>query len=272
MPSWWTPHIFDSIYNGLLPEPHASLIKGIVFGIPLSKSSYLYQQLQIVGLLHIVVLSGMNISILLQITQTILGRLSKIYVNMLSILILIIFISFVGIQAPILRAGIMGLLTLVSLLTGKKRTTLLLLLVSAVISLCIWPEWISSISFQLSYAATVGIVLFGQTQKSQEVGQSILSNFFNYIKQELRITMSAQIFTIPLIAYHFRQLSIISPIANIVISWTITPIMILGLLLPIINELKLLSIPTSYILYILLQFLILTVNILSSIPFANISW
>src|SRR3990167_273064 len=58
------PTIFTSIINSYLPDPQAALLNGIIFGIPLRSSKIFYQQLQVVGLLHLVVLSGMNITIL----------------------------------------------------------------------------------------------------------------------------------------------------------------------------------------------------------------
>ena len=53
-----TPEIFTSIINSYLPEPQAGLLNGIIFGIPLKTSPVFYNQLRIVGLLHIFVLSA----------------------------------------------------------------------------------------------------------------------------------------------------------------------------------------------------------------------
>ena len=59
-----TPQVFTSVINSYLPEPHASLLNGILFGISVKGSQAFYNDLKATGLLHIVVLSGMNISIL----------------------------------------------------------------------------------------------------------------------------------------------------------------------------------------------------------------
>src|SRR3989338_7261226 len=111
-----TPSIFTSVINSYLPEPHASLLNGILFGVSLKASNSFYHQLKITGLLHIVVLSGMNITLLSAITAQITSYFGKWVSTLLTILIVIIFIIFVGPKAPIIRAGIMGILTLVSII------------------------------------------------------------------------------------------------------------------------------------------------------------
>src|SRR3990172_9310850 len=96
-----TPDIFTSVINSYLPEPQASLLNGMLFGINLQTSKAFYEQLKIVGLLHIVVLSGINITLLasaISAGTSFFGRLTS---SLITILIIIIFIAFVGAKAPI---------------------------------------------------------------------------------------------------------------------------------------------------------------------------
>ena len=97
-----TPKIFTNVINYYLPEPHASLLNGILFGINLKTTKEFYEQLKIVGLLHLVVLSGINITLLASIVTQTTQFFSKRVSILITMLTIIFFVLFVGIQAPIL--------------------------------------------------------------------------------------------------------------------------------------------------------------------------
>jgi len=216
------PTVFTGIIDKYLPEPESSLVSGIIFGINLDHKTIFYDQIKRVGLLHIVVLSGMNISLLSGLISTLTIRVGKRISLLLNMLIIIFFVAFVGIQAPILRAAFMSILTSVGTIFGKNTLTIYILILSAICMIIIKPDWLTSISFQLSYAATFGMLLFAP--KSQPKG------LLGYCLTDLRISIAAQIFTAPIIFLYFRQVSLISPLANLLVSWTIAPIMIFGFL------------------------------------------
>ena len=260
------PSIFTSIINSYLPEPHASLLNGIIFGVSLHTSQEFYQQIRIVGLLHIVVLSGTNITILAAIIATLTKKFGKFISILLTILMIIIFIIFVGPQAPIIRAGIMGILTLVAILYGRKSTALYSLFLSLLMIIIFKFDWISTISLQLSYGATLGIILFGTTITKPSTG--FLTNFFNDFKKEIRLSLSAQIFTIPIIFLYFKQISLIGIISTAFVSPLITPLMIFGFATAVLGKIHFsLGLIPSYICYIMLDYMVKVIEILSKIPF-----
>ena len=213
------PSFFTSIINNYLPEPQASLLNGILFGINLKPTKIFYEQLKIVGLLHIIVLSGMNITILAAIISSLTSFFSKRVSIMITILMIILFILFVGPKAPIIRAGLMGSLSLVAILTGRKNFVLYSLFLSLIFIAIVFPRWLTSISLFLSYGATFGIVFFGQTPSK------------NWLIKELKITLSAQIFTVPIIFIYFKQISLIAPLSNVLVAPIIPPLMIFGFLI-----------------------------------------
>ncbi len=263
MPS---PDLFTSIINQYLPEPHASLLNGILFGISLQTTRELYEQMKVVGLLHIVVLSGMNITILASIIGLFTKNLPKFFSVFIVIVSIVLFILFVGPKPPIIRAGLMGILSLLAIILGRKTIPLYILFVSFFITLLFVPDWISSISFQLSYAATLGLILFANSKP----GNGLLNRT---IGPELRLSLSAQAFTAPLIFIYFRQISIISPLANILVAWIIAPIMIFGFLACILGSINFfLGIVPAYITYGLLSYMLSVIEILALIPFASISF
>ena len=259
------PTIFSSIINSYLPEPQAALLNGIIFGIPLRSSKVFYQQLQIVGLLHLVVLSGMNITILAHIVDLFINTFAKKIRLIITIGCIIGFTLFVGPKPPIVRAAIMGSLTYIAVLYGRKSTALVSLLVSVLVIAIAKPEWIKTISFQLSTGATCGIILFGKS-KQPESG-SKLKQIIHTIKNDLQTTLSASVFTVPIIFIYFKQISLISPLANILVSPLIAPLMIFGFATSVLGKICwFLGLPTAYICYGLLTYMIFVIDILSKIP------
>lgn len=253
------------IVNRYLPEPEASLANGIMFGIPLRDHAFIMQIKQ-VGLIHLVVLSGMNITILAALIEALCSKFSRRISSVITILIVLFFTIFVGLQAPIIRATLTYTLTLVSIITGRVKMPLYLLFIAAVLSLLYKPEWIASISFQLSYGATVGLLLF---RSPASPGKGITS----YISEELRTSLAAQVFTVPIICYYFRQISLIGPVANILVSWTVAPIMILTAALAIAGSMSPpIATMVSYPLYGLTKAVTFVIAVLSRIPLASVSF
>jgi len=262
-----SPTIFSSVINSYLPEPHAALLNGIIFGIPLKSSKIFYQQLQIVGLLHLVVLSGMNITILAHIIDLLVGAFAKKIRLLITIGCIIGFTLFVGPQPPIVRAAIMGSLTYVAVLYGRKSTAFVSLLISVLVIAIVKPYWIKTISFQLSTGATLGIILFGQ--RKQKKTDTKLGGIISSIKSDLQTTLAASSFTVPIIFIYFKQISFISPLANIMVSFLIAPLMIFGFITSVLGKICwIFGLPTAYICYGLLSYMIFIIDVLSKIPFA----
>lgn len=265
------PSFFSSIINNYLPEPQSSLLNGILFGLPIPKSSPIYEEFKKLGLLHIVVLSGMNITILAGFISILTVNLGKKISVLLVILSVIIFIGFVHPQAPSVRAGIMGILTFVAIYLGRKTVGLYSLILSAIFIAIVWPQWFSSISLYLSYAATLGMLLFASfstnvNNKSQSHG--ILNSILSFISMDIRTSISAQIFTTPLILIYFKQISIIAPLSNLFISFVIPPLMLFGFLTAILGKIHfLLGLPFAYASYGLTTYILLVTEFLSKIPF-----
>jgi len=255
------PSVFTSVINSYLPEPHSSLLNGIIFGIDIKTSKLFYEQLKMIGLLHLVVLSGMNITILATIVGSLTYFFSKKLSLLLTILTIILFIIFVGPKAPIVRAGIMGILTYVAVLTGRKNLTLYSLFLSLFFIGLFFPQWFRSLSLYLSYGATIGIIYFGP--KPEDKG----------IIKELKTTLSAQLLTAPLIFFYFKQISLISPISNILVAPVIPSLMIFGFLTAFLGKINyFLGLIFSYICYGILSYVVFVIEKLSQLPFIFIQF
>ena len=217
----------------------------------------------------------MNITILIDLVASSLNRfVSKRVASAVTVGVICWFVWFVGGSATIIRAAIMGTLTLVAILFGRQYWALLSLLLAIGIMLLIHPSWIIEVSFQLSVAATLGIILFGSTKKRGDEtknGSKMLYTFFYGIEESFRLTLSAQVFTIPIIFLSFHRISFIGPLTNVAIGWVIAPVTTVGWVTCVLGFVWL---PFGYIpawiSWVMLEYLIRTVQILSRVPFASV--
>lgn len=257
---------FTSLYRVYLPEPHASLLSGIIFGEKLNSSKAFYNAVKITGLLHIVVLSGINITLLGALVGIFTRGLGKRASAIITIFSIVIFVLFVGADPPITRAAIMGVLTLISIVYERKTLALYTLFLSGVIIAFIKTEWLTTVSFQLSFGATLGIMLFGNSSLRERKG--ILGTLLNYLEQELRPTLAAQVITTPIIFWYFKEISLIAPLANIVVSFVMPPLMVFGILTAVLGKIHVsLGLIPAYISYGLLQYVIVSIDMMARLPY-----
>ncbi len=267
-------NIFTSVINSYFYEPHSSLLNGILFGKTLKTSNDLFYQLKATGLLHIVVASGTNLTIFSGIVANFTQFFSKRIAILINIIFIIFYIYIVGIQAPIIRAGFMTILTLVALLIGRKTYVFYLLFISLLpVSILhfFYPKEITVLSTLLSYGATLGLILFGRTKNFQP------KNYWEKIKvnllKEFQPALAAQIFTAPIIFFYFKQISLISPLTNLLIAPFIPPLMITGFLTAILGKIHyLLGLPFSFVCQMILDYMLFIINFFSNIPYGFIQF
>ncbi|OGY41360.1 MAG: hypothetical protein A2Y67_01325 [Candidatus Buchananbacteria bacterium RBG_13_39_9] len=223
---------FVSRLNQVLPEPQASFLAGLLIGAKKSIPADLQAVFNQTGTTHIVAVSGFNVTIiavfLLLLAQNLgLGRKKAFW---LIVVFLIIFLILTGLQSSIIRATIMGGLVLLAGYLGRLSKIRNALALTAVIMLLINPKiLVFDLGFQLSFLATLGLVYLNpvltQTLKIKNLKLKIARVIFG---DYLLTTLSAIIITTPLILYNFGKISLIAPIANILILPFIPLAMLLG--------------------------------------------
>lgn len=254
--------MFTDVFISYFPEPNASLTNGILFGIPLSKNTLFYEAIQKTGLLHMVVLSGTNITILGAILGSFFSFLPRRLAVVLTICAIVLFIIFVGAQAPIVRAGVMGIITQISILYRRKTLAIYSLILSGVITGLMFPKMLGTLSFNLSYGATLGIILFGSTKEKS-----------SFLWKELKPSLAAQLFTTPLIFWHFKQISFIAPLANLATGWIVTPVMIVGFFVAILGKIHYsLGYPFALVELALTSYLVFAIEIMAKIPYSFVQF
>lgn len=257
--------IFTDVFRSYLPEPHASLLSGILFGEKLKTSAEFYRAVKQTGLLHIVVLSGINITLLGAMISIFTKNLGRKLSSVITICSIVIFVIFVGPDPPVTRAAIMGSLTLLAIVYERKTLALYMLFLSALIIAVVKWEWIGTVSFQLSFGATLGIMLFGNVPAREPAG--LRGRMLGLMEKELRPSVSAQIITIPIIFWYFKEISLIAPLSNLAVAFIIPPLMIFGMITAILGKLHpILGVLPAYICYGLLHYVVLVIYAMSRIP------
>lgn len=224
-------------FGKFLPEPHASLLKGIVLGTKSSLNSEFFEALRKTGTLHVVVASGSNIAIfaggLLGFLSILLGRKRAIWP---ALALVWLYVFLVGWQPPIVRAGIMGSIAFLAQSLGKEFDAWRALLISAGGMLLIEPQWLFDLGFQLSFAATAGILSitpiinrFFRRIRERDIG------IIKGMKENFATSLGAQIAVTPILLFSFGQISLIGPLVNVLILWTVPFIMIGGMVIALLG-------------------------------------
>jgi competence protein ComEC len=221
----------NSIYE-IYPKEEAIFLWGILIWARESLPNELKQDFNNSWLTHFIAVSWFNITILI-IFITYLLRYFPIFLRVIFITLSIAFFTIlVGDTAPVIRASIMGLIWYYILISGRKWDILSIVLITAIIMIIISPLSLNyDVSLHLSFLAVLWIVY---TQKFFENTFSFLPNFLE-IKTAFTLTLSALIFTLPIMIFSFWQVSILAPFANIAVTWTIPLAMIFGFISIIVH-------------------------------------
>jgi len=216
----------EGIYRQSLPEPYSSLLSGIVLGIKSEMPSSFYNSLQKTGTLHVVVASGMNVSILAgTLVSFLILFLRRQIAVFLSFILIWFYVFLAGAEIPILRAGIMGSLAFLAQGLGREEDAWRAFGLSALFLLFLNPLSIFDLGFQLSFGATFGILFFGS------FFSRLFSRLPNQIRSDFSQTLAAQITTLPIILLNFGYYSPFSPLVNVLIAWVLPWIMRLGMVI-----------------------------------------
>ena len=182
--------------------------------------------LRSVGLSHIIVASGFHLGVILAFSRKIFGRLSRFAAFAGSIILLIAYILIVGASASLLRAGVMGMFSAICQYYGRKMHPLRAIIYAAALTLAYNPRFTINVAWYLSFVSYFGIVVFAPILKQYLYGGSKPS----FLAGSVTITISAQIFCLPITIYCFGTVSILGVLANLIISPTIAAAMLLSLL------------------------------------------
>lgn len=228
------------------PEPAAALATAMLFGQRQALSPVLLKSFSDSGLSHLIAISGMNISLLvwLMMLGALAVGLSRRQAYYLTILLIGLFVVLVGAEASVVRAALMGLLVISAPQVGRQANFKHILIVSAALMVLIKPTWlIFDLGFQLSFLALAGLVYF--YSGLELCFEKLIVTWPEWLMRIVKVpmviviaTVSAQLLTLPLLAWRFGYLSMVSIPANVMTVWTMPLVMIGGLIATLMSLLS----------------------------------
>lgn len=254
----------------LWPEPVASLILGVLTGIQDTIPQNIVQEFQTTGTIHVLVVSGMHVMIVIQLILRIGQRWLPKRVLFIGVIILLFGLCVLtGLAASVIRASIMGILPLIAQLAYRRPVMHYSLAFVCAIIGCINPYIVVyDVGFQLSLLATIGLIYF----------EPLCNTMFWWVPQRLSLretlstTFAASIPTLPLLLSVFGSFAVISPVANLIVIPVTNLMLFAGVGISIVQLfLPNLAIHLAYILYTIVQWMLVYIHYLSSVSWANIT-
>jgi competence protein ComEC len=259
----------------IFPDPEASLLAGILLGVDTGLSQALQQAFKDTGTAHIIAISGFNIAIIAGIFFALFSRvLGQLRGSILAILGIALYTFMVGADAAVVRAALMGGLSLTARQFGRRNDGFNALMISAFIMSAWNPNTLWDVGFQLSFFATLGLILYAEPFQNWAV--NIIKRYTSVgtaqkvaapISEYFLLTLAAQLTTLPIMAYHFKRISLVSLIANPFVLPVQPAVMIVGGLAVILSLIWLpLGAITAFAAWPFIAYTIRLVELFASLP------
>ena len=248
-----------------IPAPQSSLGIGYLVGQKRALPADLIEALQIVGLTHVVVASGYNLTILVRLARRLFEKISKYLAALSSSGMILAFIAVTGLSPSMSRAGLVAGLALAAWYYGRKFHPVILLLFAAAVTVVVNPSYAwGDLGWQLSFAAFGGVMILAPLLQRYFFGEQPPG----FLRRIMFETLSAIIATAPILIGAFGQFSNVALIANMLV----VPLVPLAMLLTFIAGVGALLFPAAATLVGLPATWLLTYMIGVADYFAGLSW
>lgn len=259
-------HFADAIRT-VLPDPQAALGIGYILGQKRALPPDFEAALLTVGLTHVVVASGYNLTILVRVSRRLFERVSRYMAVLASGTLILAFIGITGLSPSMSRAGLVAGLSLVAWYYGRTIHPVVLLVVTAAISVLVQPSYLwGDVGWMLSFASFAGVMFLAPLLQVYFYGDAKPG----LVRQVLGETFSAQLLTLPLILLTFGVISNVALIANLLV----LPLVPLAMLLTFAAGFVALWLPwlmglVALPAYWLLTYMTWIIELLAGLPWAS---
>jgi competence protein ComEC len=212
--------------NRVIPEPEAALGAGILLGVRAGIAPEISDAFATAGLTHVVAISGWNIAIVAGLVAAALRPLSqmrggRLGVPALTVGVIGLYVMVTGASPSVVRAALMAAALLVARLGGSRAHAASALMLAALLMLLAAPPVLWDVGFQLSLLATAGLIAFGAGVEAR------LPAWPRLIREPVALTLAAQLTTLPVILLNFERMSVVAPLANVLVV-PLVPVAMLG--------------------------------------------
>jgi competence protein ComEC len=215
-----------------MPSREAALARGFVLGEDEEIDSTTTEDFRRSGLSHLLAVSGQNVALLALLAMPLLAALGMpLRTRLVWVLgLIVIYVPLAGAGPSIQRAGIMGALSVLATLVGRRASRFYALAFAAAVLLVLEPAIVNDVGWQLSFAAVLGILLLAGPVRAAIAMRIGSGGWRRPLTDGAAMTIAASLATAPLIAFHFEAISTMTLIANLLALPAIAPSMWLGML------------------------------------------
>ena len=244
---------FSERVEGLFDVQESALALGYLVGEKSIMPEELQNAIRIVGLSHMVVVSGYHLGLIVEWAKRLFDKISRAAIIIGSMVVIIFFVSVTGMSASMMRASLMTTLSLIAWYYGRKFHPARLLLYVAALTLISSPKQLFGEAWQLSFASYVGIIFIAPVLTRFLYGKKRQPGF---IASNIIASISAQMCCLPISIYNFGAVSLVGVFVVLIISPTIPIIMLLSVLSTILP-------PIAYVTKPLIDFNLFVISTIS---------
>jgi len=209
-----------------LPEPAASFGMGLLVGQRATLPEDVKQALLMVGLTHIIAVSGYNLTIILRASGGLFAKQSKRLTTLFAVGLIVVFLLITGSSASIVRAAIVSMLSITAAYYGRSIKPLNLIALAAAITAWANPMYIwADLGWYLSFLAFYGVLVLAPLM-AKRLTPRMRNSVIVMIALE---SICAEIMTMPFVLFNFGQISFVGLLANVLVVVFIPLAMLLGL-------------------------------------------
>lgn len=257
-----------------LPEPQNAMAQALLLGRRSAMPPELTRAFRDAGASHILAISGLHVGVLLGISvafsRRLLGARRQLYL-LLPLLSIWGYAALSGMSPSVQRAAVMGSVYLLGVALGRQNSVAPALAAAAAAMTGLQPSLLSDVSFQLSFAAMTGLALLAapieRTLTGLRAGPGDEVRPAGALGSSIASTLAATIATLPLVAFHFQQVSLVGLPTTLLALPALPPILGAGLTTAVLG---MASPPAAEVAgwaaWLLLSYLRLVVEVFDAIP------
>ena len=232
LPRVWAKGLKDAM-DGLFSQQTAALLKAVTLGDKTGLTDGQISLFNRSGLSHLLVVSGLHMSLLLTALARLLEKRRGLLVP-IALPLLLLMVLLVGGTPSAIRAAVMSSLTLLAPVLRRDPDRPTALFAALLLLLLLNPYAAASVSLQLSFASVAGILLCTDRLAAwfrSRIGdkKGFLPRLGRAVGESLSVTLGAMVFTVPLIALWFGTVSLIAPLSNLLCLWAVGPLYLFAL-------------------------------------------
>ncbi len=251
----------------------SKILQGMMLGERRNLDSYFREIFIEAGAVHILAVSGLHVGLIggLFFLSMRMIYIKKNIAYILTLLIIFLYIQLTGARPSAVRAGVMFSTGVFALLLERDKHLFNSLFLSSFIILILNPAQLFDAGFQLSFAATFGILYFTPFIY-RKLRLSEKGSFSRFLLISLGISLGVQIFTYPILAFHFNRISLVGVLANIVVVSLVGIILALGFIISIFGAFSIsIAMIAGFVNEIMINSVLGWIRAFASLPFSCIS-